>query len=55
MLKQELFFYSKYVCGPFGCSVHGRQKRALNPLELDLQMAVNHQEVLWKSSQCPNS
>ncbi|KAM7327497.1 hypothetical protein ACRRTK_013864 [Alexandromys fortis] len=36
----------------------GRQKRASDSLELELEMAVshvgagNHSQVLWKSSQC---
>ena len=57
-----------YVCGCFSCmhvcvlrvcSVQGSQKRMLDPLELGLQVAVNHQVgagkqtwFLCKSSKC---
>lgn len=35
-------FASVYVCVPHACSVSGCQKRALELLELELQVAVRH-------------
>lgn len=47
------------VCATFTHDAHRGQKRALDPLDLDLQMVVSHHVhaanllwVLWKSSQC---
>lgn len=34
--------YAMYICAPHAYSDHGGQKRTLNPLELELQMAVSH-------------
>lgn len=30
-----------YACVPYECSTHKRQKMALDPLETELQVAVN--------------
>lgn len=35
-------FASVYVCVPHACSVSGCQKRALELLKLELQVAVRH-------------
>ena len=32
--------HAKYVCALSACSIHGGQKRTLDPMELRLQMVV---------------
>lgn len=47
-----------YVCVPQSCSAQGDQKRALDALKLELQMAASHADVgsqiwvLWMIIQC---
>jgi hypothetical protein len=50
------------VCATFTHDAHRGQKRALDPLDLDLQMVVSQHVgaahtpwVLWKGSQCSES
>lgn len=65
--KMYLFFIYEYgcfaymyACVPHVCSILGSQKKVLNSLELELQMAVSHRVgtgkwtllLLWNSSQC---
>jgi hypothetical protein len=58
----NLFYFMWFVCMyyvPFAFSDHRDQKRASDPLELELEMVMSHHtgagnlsDILWESTQC---
>lgn len=45
-------FDCMYFCAPHACRAHGDQKRASDPLGLEVQMVVN---VMWMMGSEPSS
>lgn len=41
-MQVDIYLYLAFCCSMYGPGVHKRQKRALDPLELELQGAINH-------------